>query len=92
MRVYLSGSRQKGQQSYDLYCCSGNKEAKLDKKYRSELNLEDIVRNQIKTYDELEEELNKFLNEVPEDEEDDKPKKKKVSSKDKKKKKYHSDI
>ena len=29
MRVYLSGSRQKGQQSYDLYCCSGNKEGLL---------------------------------------------------------------
>ena len=75
--------------SYSVRNC---KSSKLDKKYRSELNLEDIVRNQIKPYDELEEELNKFLNEVPEDEEDDKPKKKKVSSKDKKKKKYHSDI
>ena len=76
--------------SYSVRNC---KSSKLDKKYRSELNLEDIVRNQIKSYDELEEELNKFLNEVPEDEEDDKPKKKKVSSKDnKKKKKYHSDI
>ena len=76
--------------SYSVRNC---KSSKLDKKYRSELNLEDIVRNQIKSYDELEEELNKFLNEVPDDEEDDKPKKKKVSSKDnKKKKKYHSDI
>ena len=76
--------------SYSVRNC---KSSKLDKKYRSELNLEDIVRNQIKSYDELEEELNKFLNEVPDDEEDDKPKKKNVSSKDKKKKKkYHSDI
>lgn len=76
--------------SYSVRNC---KASKLDKKYRSELNLEDIVRNQIKPYDELEEELNKFLNEVPDDEEDDKPKKKNVSSKDKKKKKkYHSDI
>ena len=76
--------------SYSVRNC---KSSKLDKKYRSELNLEDIVRNQIKSYDELEEELNKFLNEVPDDEEDDKPKKNKVSSKDKKKKKkYHSDI
>ena len=59
--------------------------------------LEKIVRNQIKSYDELEEELNKFLNESPGDDEyeDEAPKKKKkVSSGDKpkKKKKYHSDI
>ena len=73
------------------------KPSKLDKKYRSELDLENIVRNQIKSYDELEEELNKFLNESPVDDvdEDEAPKKKKkVSSGDKpkKKKKYHSDI
>lgn len=71
------------------------KPSKLDKKYRSDLDLEKIVRDQIKPYDELEEELNKFLNEAPDDEEDDAPKKKKKSSVDKakkKKKKYHSDI
>ena len=73
------------------------KPSKLDKKYRSELDLENIVRNQIKSYDELEEELIKFLNESPVDDEDDDEapkKKKKVSSGDKpkKKKKYHSDI
>ena len=72
------------------------KPSKLDKKYRSELDLEKIVRNQIKSYDELEEELNKFLNESPVDEDEDEApkKKKKVSSGDKpkKKKKYHSDI
>ena len=61
------------------------------------MDLENIVRNQIKSYDELEEELNKFLNESPvdDDDEDEAPKKKKkVSSGDKpkKKKKYHSDI
>ena len=71
------------------------KPSKLDKKYRSDLDLEKIVRDQIKPYDELEEELNKFLNEAPADDEDDAPKKKKKSSVDKakkKKKKYHSDI
>lgn len=71
------------------------KPSKLYKKYRSDLDLEKIVRDQIKPYDELEEELNKFLNEAPDDEEDDAPKKKKKSSVDKakkKKKKYHSDI
>ena len=79
--------------SYSVRQC---KPSKLNKKYRSELDLEKIVRNQIKPYDELEEELIKFLNESPEDEDEDEApkKKKKVSSGDKpkKKKKYHSDI
>ncbi len=74
------------------------KPSKLDKKYRSELDLEKIVRNQIKSYDELEEELNKFLNENPGDDEDEdeapkkKTKKKSKSSLTKKKKKRVSDI
>ena len=92
VKIVRSGSG-KFDTSYSVRQC---KASKLDKKYRSELDLEGIVRNQIKSYEDLEEELNKFLNEVPEDDDDeDKPKKKKkVSSKDKpkKKKKYHSDI
>lgn len=91
IKITRSGSG-KFDTTYSVRQC---KPSKLDKKYRSELDLEKIVRDQIKPYDELEEELNKFLNESPDDEEDDAPKKK-SSSKDKdktkKKKKYHSDI
>lgn len=92
IKITRSGSG-KFDTTYSVRQC---KSSKLDKKYRSELDLEKIVRDQIKPYDELEEELNKFLNESPDDDEDDAPKKKKKSSKDKdktkKKKKYHSDI
>ena len=92
IKITRSGSG-KFDTTYSVRQC---KSSKLDKKYRSELDLEKIVRDQIKPYDELEEELNKFLNEAPDDdEEDDAPKKKKKSSLDKtkkKKKKYHSDI
>ena len=78
--------------NYSVRAC---KPTKLYKAYRKPMDLEKIVRNQIKSYDELEEELNKFLNESPVD--DDAPvekisKKKKVTSDKKKKKKYHSDI
>lgn len=92
IKITRSGSG-KFDTTYSVRQC---KPSKLDKKYRSELDLEKIVRDQIKSYDELEEELNKFLNESPDDgDEDDAPKKKKKSSVDKankKKKKYHSDI
>lgn len=92
IKITRSGSG-KFDTTYSVRQC---KPSKLDKKYRSDLDLEKIVRDQIKPYDELEEELNKFLNEAPDDdEEDDAPKKKKKSSMDKtkkKKKKYHSDI
>lgn len=92
IKITRSGSG-KFDTTYSVRQC---KPSKLDKKYRSELDLEKIVRDQIKPYDELEEELNKFLNEAPDDgDEDDAPKKKNKSSVDKskkKKKKYHSDI
>ena len=91
IKITRSGSG-KFDTTYSVRQC---KPSKLDKKYRSELDLEKIVRDQIKSYDELEEELNKFLNEAPDDGEEDAPKKKKKSSVDKankKKKKYHSDI
>lgn len=94
IKITRSGSG-KFDTTYSVRQC---KPSKLDKKYRSELDLEKIVRDQIKPYDELEDELNKFLNESPDDgDEDDAPKKKKKSSskdkdKTKKKKKYHSDI
>ena len=52
-----------------------------------------MVKSQVKSYDEIEEELNKFLNNAPDDDDDDDTPKKKKSSKDKKKKKYrHGDI
>ena len=91
IKITRSGSG-KFDTTYSVRQC---KPSKLDKKYRSDLDLEKIVRDQIKPYDELEEELNKFLNEAPDDDEDDATKKKKKSSTDKankKKKKYHSDI
>lgn len=91
IKITRSGSG-KFDTTYSVRQC---KPSKLDKKYRSDLDLEKIVRDQIKPYDELEEELNKFLNEAPDDEDDDAPKKNKKSSTDKskkKKKKYHSDI
>lgn len=91
IKITRSGSG-KFDTTYSVRQC---KPSKLDKKYRSDLDLEKIVRDQIKPYDELEEELNKFLNEAPDDEDEDAPKKNKKSSTDKakkKKKKYHSDI
>ena len=91
IKITRSGSG-KFDTTYSVRQC---KPSKLDKKYRSDLDLEKIVRDQIKPYDELEEELNKFLNEAPDDEDEDAPKKNKKSSVDKakkKKKKYHSDI
>lgn len=77
------------------YSARSCKPTKLGKSLRGNIDLEGMVRNQIKSYDELEEILNKFLNESPEDDEDEeeRPKKKAKSlSKDKKKKKRVSDI
>ena len=85
------------------YSATQCKPTKLDQKYRGTLDLEGIVRSQIKSYEELEEILEKFLNEdhSSEDEEEEKPKKKKKDKgihKDhymeekKKKRKYKSDI
>lgn len=91
IKITRSGSG-KFDTTYSVRQC---KPSKLDKKYRSELDLEKIIRDQLKSYDELEEELNKFLNESPDDADEDDPNKKKKSSVDKakkKKKKYHSDI
>lgn len=69
--------------------------SKLDKKYRGTVDLEAMVRAEIKSYDELEEILNNFLNESGDDDDDDKPVKKKSKDKasdKKKKKKFKSDI
>lgn len=84
-----------GSGKYDTtYSARACKPTKLDKKYRENVDLEGIVRSQIKSYDELEDILNKYLKEDHSDsDEEEKPKKKKKSNKDtKKKKKYKSDI
>lgn len=75
----------------------------MDKKYQGTIDLEGIVRSQIKSYDELEDLLSQYLNEDHGDDENDNPKKKKKKGvhKDhymeddepkKKKRKYKSDI
>lgn len=81
------------------YSVQNCKPTKLDSKYTGTVNLEKMVRAQIKDYDELEKILKSYLNDSDYDEEDDEPKakkKKKVSKDDKssklKKKKRVSDI
>ena len=103
IKIIRSGSG-KLDTTYSARAC---KPTKLDKKYQGNVDLEGIVRSQIKSYDELEELLAKFLNEDHGgDDEDDEPKKKKtkkkgihrdhymedVEPKKKKKKRYKSDI
>lgn len=70
------------------YSARACKPTKLDPKYRGNIDLEGMVRAQVKSYDELQDILAKYLNESSDEEEDgeevEKPKKKK--------KKYKSDI
>lgn len=70
--------------AYSVMKC---KESKLDKSMSGPVNLEDMVKSQIKSYDELETLLEKYLNESHDEESEDddyddepKPKKKKVKS------------
>ena len=84
IKIERSGSGQ-FDTSYSVRNC---KPTKLDKKLLKDIDLEDIVRKEIKSYDELERELDDFLNNS--DDEDDEPKKKKKKSKSKKSK--HGDI
>lgn len=99
IKIIRSGSG-KNDTTYSARAC---KPTKLDKKYSGNVDLESIVRSQIKDYDELEGTLASFLKEGRDsDEEDEKPKKKKKGiHKDhymdddepkKKKRKYKSDI
>ena len=97
IKIERSGSGQ-FDTTYSVRAC---KPTKIDKKFLKTVDLEEMVRSQIKSYDELEEELREFLNnDVSSDEDDDeeKPAKKKVkkekSSKKEKpaKKKRHGDI
>ena len=64
--------------SYSVQNC---KPTALDKPYRGEVPLEKMVRAQLKSYEELEEILKKFLNDSGDDDDDDEPKPKKKSSK-----------
>lgn len=73
------------------YSARACKPTELDKKARGTVDLEGMVRAQIKSYDELEEILNKYLNESEDSEEEEEAPKKKDKDK-KKKKKYKSDI
>lgn len=83
IKIIRSGSG-KNDTTYSARAC---KPTKLDKKYSGNVDLESIVRSQIKDYDELEETLASFLKEGRDsddlkegrdsDEEDEKPKKKK---------------
>lgn len=70
--------------SYSVRNC---KPTKVDKKLLQTVDLESMVRSQIKSYEELEEELNKFLNEDPSEDDEEETKVKKD-----KKKKKHGDI
>lgn len=71
------------------YSARACKPTKLDPKARGTVDLEGMVRAQIKSYDELEDMLNKYLNSSADDEDEEEVPKKKDK---KKKKKYKSDI
>ena len=86
IKITRSGSG-KFDTTYSARAC---KPSKLDKKYQGDVDLEGIVRNQIKSYDELDDMLNKYLKE--DHQSDDEDEKEKPKSDKKKKKKYKSDI
>ena len=65
--------------NYTVTACPGRKP--LNPKYVKEMDLEEVVRNIIKPYDELETLLSKYLNSTEEEEEEETPKKKKVVKK-----------
>lgn len=88
IKITRSGSG-KLDTTYSVTACPGKKP--LNPKYRGEVNLEEVIRNKMKSYDEIEEILNEFLNESP-DEEEDTPKEKKKKIEGKKKKKFSGDI
>ena len=82
--------------TYSVMNC---KPTQLDKKYTKPVELEKMVRAQIKSYDELEEILKSYLNESSEEEDEDEPRPKKKKSSlssdkavSKKKKKKATDI
>lgn len=93
IKIERSGSG-KFDTTYSVRNC---KPTKLDKKLLKEVDLESMVKANIKSYDELERELNDYLNQDSTDSdneisEDDRPKDKKKKDKKKKKKAFKSDI
>lgn len=88
IKITRTGSG-KNDTTYSVTACP--KRGTINPKYIKEINLEEVVKSQMKSYDELEELLAKYLNEDfdndSEDSEEEKPKKK-----NKKKKKTPSDI
>jgi len=91
IKITRSGSG-KMDTTYSVTACPKKDKQPLAK-YTEEMDLEEIVRKQIPSYDELEEKLDEFLNGAnTEEEEDEKPKKKKDSEKKKKKAKKAKDI
>lgn len=97
IKIERSGSGQ-FDTTYSVRAC---KPTKIEKSLLKTVDLEEMVRSQIKSYDELESELNDFLNNdtSSEDEDDEKPVKKKKADKAKSskkeksaKKKRHGDI
>lgn len=76
--------------TYTVNPCPGRKP--LDPKYRKEMDLEEIIRGQMKSYDELEEALSEFLGDAPSMDEDDDEKPKVKKKKTLTGKKYKGDI
>ena len=89
IKITRSGSG-KMDTNYTVTACPGKKP--IAPKYRKTMDLKEIISNNLKSYDELEEILNKFLNNSPEDEEEERPKKKDKRDKKKLKKKPKSDL
>lgn len=96
IKIERSGSGQ-FDTTYSVRAC---KPTKINKSFLKTVNLEEMVRKEIKSYEELEDELREFLNSSPSDDEDEEPVKNKKSddkakSSQKKKlakKKRHGDI
>lgn len=78
IKIIRSGKGMKDTQ-YSVSPCPGKKD--IGKEFRPKMDLEQIMRKRLKSYDELEDILSKFLNGGGEEEEE-KPKKKKKTSKD----------
>ena len=87
IKIIRSGSG-KLDTTYSARAC---KPTKLDPKARGTVDLEGMVRSQIKSYDELQDILNKYLNSSTDDEDEEQEEMPKKKDK-KKKKKYKSDI
>ena len=85
IKIIRSGNG-KNNTTYSVMACPGRKP--LNDKYYKEMDLEEIIRGQMKSYEDLEDMLKKYLNESDDDEEDEAPRKKKKVVK----KKYKGDI